>query len=579
MIRTFIIILAFTFTPAILFSQQSQQQVSNIGANSITIDGDASDEAWLSVVPVSIDLPYSNEQPTTNSATWKMLWSTNGIYIVVEVSDDVWMPSWVSGLNSWESDKIEVYIDMTDPQKDGGGASGGNGNYQVGPDFSQDQGVEISFDALGTVYASTFDGAGAYVMEYYVPFAAIPDNNGVVIDPTVTATIGFDVTVIDLDEVSAGRDRAVWANTGAIDESWNNMDDVGLLTFVNSSTDLIANFVASKTTTGPNKDIQFTDYSNGTPTEWLWDFGDGVSSTEQNPTHAYTNLGNYTVSLTVNDVDDSTSTQTKTDYISITSAALEPTAAFSASKVSAQTDERIDFTDESLYAPTSWLWYFGDGSISTEQSPSHHYTSPGTYTVILIASNANGSHTLRKSDYITVTQGLAPVADFSANTTSIKQNESVQFTDQSSNHATYWKWKFGDGTESFEQNPVHTYTRGGSYTVSLKVENSSGDQKITKIDFVQVESVEAPTNIEVSEQNIARAYPNPSTGVFNVDVSVFNGESVTVKVFNLIGKPVYSVETATHEPLQINISNHPVGVYYMQVQSGEQIQVQKLLVE
>lgn len=561
----------------LISAQQPTSLVPYLGTNTITIDGDASDPGWAAVATIDIDVPFQQEQPTLTSATWKVTWNNDGMYILVEVNDDVWMPSWVSGLADWESDKVEVYIDVTDPQKDGGGASGGNGNYQVGPNFTQNtQGTETDVDGLGTVYASTFDGAGKYIMEYYVPFTTIPDNNSNVIDPTVTTTIGFDVTVIDLDDTGVGRNRAVWANAGAIDESWNNTDDVGLITFVNMGTELIAFFSASKTTTGPGKDIQFTDYSNGTPTEWLWDFGDGSSSTEQNPVHSYSNLGDYTVSLTVSDADDSTSTAIKTNFISITDASLEPTAEFSANLTSVKTDQPVLFTDESLYTPTSWTWYFGDGTASTEENPTHAYSTIGNYSVTLVAANANGTHSTQKIDYISVIQGDAPEAGFTATKTTSIIYETIQFTDRSTNYPTSWWWDFGDGNTSDEQNPLHAYNIPGTYTVSLTATNSSGESTKMNTDYIVVA---AASSNKTNTLEKVRIHPNPSNGVFYLNTTAIFSDNLQIQVVDITGKVTMKSLIEAQESYKIDLSNYPKGMYFVQINTGTYLYTEKIIVE
>ena len=88
-----------------------------------------------------------------------------------------------------------------------------------------------------------------------------------------------------------------------------------------------------------------------------------------------------------------------------------PIADFSASTTNAIVNEEISFTDESAFTPTSWLWYFGDGTTSTEQNPTHSYSTIGTYTVQLTVENENGSDTEIKEDYITIEQGLVCLSD------------------------------------------------------------------------------------------------------------------------------------------------------------------------
>jgi PKD repeat protein len=96
-----------------------------------------------------------------------------------------------------------------------------------------------------------------------------------------------------------------------------------------------------------------------------------------------------------------------TDYISVT-LPTSPTADFSASPTTGSTPLAVSFTDSSSGNPTDWSWDFGDGTTSTAQNPNHTYTSPGTYTVSLTASNLAGSDTKTRVDYITVAQPPAP---------------------------------------------------------------------------------------------------------------------------------------------------------------------------
>ncbi|MGC9355218.1 MAG: PKD domain-containing protein, partial [Mariniphaga sp.] len=157
-----------------------------------------------------------------------------------------------------------------------------------------------------------------------------------------------------------------------------------------------ARFTASKTEVLVNESIQFTDQSTNNPTSWLWNFGDENTSTEQNPSHSYSNPGTYSVSLkaTNNWGDD---TEIKTDYITVCS---PPAANFSGTPRNVPAGSSVQFTDMSTNNPSSWSWNFGDGGISTQQNPSHIYNATGTYTVTLTAANSCGSDTEGKTAYI-----------------------------------------------------------------------------------------------------------------------------------------------------------------------------------
>jgi PKD repeat protein len=106
-----------------------------------------------------------------------------------------------------------------------------------------------------------------------------------------------------------------------------------------------------------------------------------------------------------------------------------PIASFTGSPLAGESPLDVQFTDTSTGSPTSWSWSFGDGATSTERNPIHLYASAGSYSVTLAVSNASGSNTATKTDYITVTD---PAAAFvlSATPTSmtIARGESAKYT-------------------------------------------------------------------------------------------------------------------------------------------------------
>jgi len=155
-----------------------------------------------------------------------------------------------------------------------------------------------------------------------------------------------------------------------------------------------------------------------------------------------------------------------------------PVANFSATPMSGNTPLTVQFTDLSSGNTTSWLWNFGDGGTSTNQNPNHTYTTPGSYTVSLTATNSGGSDTVVGGSPIVVNNVAAPVANFSATPMSGYAPLTVQFTDLSSGGATSWLWDFGDGSTSTSQNPSHTYNIVGSYTVSLTASNNGGSDTV-----------------------------------------------------------------------------------------------------
>nr|WP_269851946.1 PKD domain-containing protein [Methanosarcina horonobensis] len=186
----------------------------------------------------------------------------------------------------------------------------------------------------------------------------------------------------------------------------------------------------------------------------------------------------------------------------------------------------VQFTDESSgEGITAWAWDFdNDDSIdSTEQNPSHTYASPGTYTVNLtVTTSAGGSNTEVKTDYITVSESSTPtesepVAAFTADVTSGTVPLTVNFTDQSTGSPISWLWDFGDGTNATDQNPLHTYTSAGNYTVSLTVTNASGSDSEVKVGYIVVSEL-------VPEAPVAAFTAIPTSGTAPLTVN-FTDES------------------------------------------------------
>jgi PKD repeat protein len=137
----------------------------------------------------------------------------------------------------------------------------------------------------------------------------------------------------------------------------------------------------------------FTDQSSGNPTSWYWQFGDGTSSTLQNPSHQYASSGTYIVTLSISSPTCNDST---TSTITISGGGSGCQAAFT-SQSNPSNSLSIQFTDQSSGNPTSWSWNFGDGSTSSVQNPQHIYATSGTYSVTLTISNANCQNSITQN--------------------------------------------------------------------------------------------------------------------------------------------------------------------------------------
>ncbi|RZK89198.1 MAG: PKD domain-containing protein, partial [Pedobacter sp.] len=192
---------------------------------------------------------------------------------------------------------------------------------------------------------------------------------------------------------------------------------------------------------------------------YKWNFGDGDSSNLENPTHIYGSIGQYKVILKVTSSFGCSDTFSQTITIF-----PKPTAKFATQDICLS--EVANFIDSSSGA-ADYSWSFGDGSIRHLQNPIHKYSTAGTYMVKLVVKNTLGcTDTFTKE--IIVSE--MPKAIFSVH--NICFTENVELADSSSG-ATERFWKFGDDSNTDEQNPTHYYGAAGSYNIWLIVNNKA----------------------------------------------------------------------------------------------------------
>jgi PKD repeat protein len=389
------------------------------------------------------------------------------------------------------------------------------------------------------------------------------------------------------------------------------------LTIVNvalEAGDLIPDFSANMTTIPIGTGINFTDASFGGIISWEWTFEGGTpsSSTLENPTNIiYNSVGNYNVSLTISDGTNS-QTITKEDYITVnveytmqstTVTTCEGIFYDSGGAVGNYGDDQdftmtflpsnagnkleAEFTSFNVEYESScnydWLKIYDGPTTSSSLIGEYCGTSnPGTIT----ATNGEGALTFQFHSDGSVTEsgwianisctgsGLAPVADFSANTLSIIEGESIVFTDESENDPTSWEWTFEGGTpaSSTEQNPEVTYMLEGTYDVSLTVTNAYGYDTYSMNDYITV----APfiSGIDNVDLNEFRVYPNPAKDQLFLKS---DNQIESVAIITLLGETVkYSEVGATFTSL--SVSDLQEGIYFLSVNTSKGLLNRKLQV-
>jgi PKD repeat protein len=235
---------------------------------------------------------------------------------------------------------------------------------------------------------------------------------------------------------------------------------------------LYVGFVGQAAGCGPLS-VSFSNTSANSE-RYVWEFGDGATSTERNPTHIYTKSGDFTVKL-------HGFGKNGCEKLSIIENAVvvfaKPAADFSVSDTNSCPPFKLRFRNTTKYGVT-YHWDFGDGTTSTDSSPVHTYTAEGIYSITLVAANAGGcGDSFTRKDYIVV---KAPDMKYSGS----KEIKSctpytARLSDATPGNVA-WNWDFGDGTTSTLQNPEHTWKDAGKYSVTLTTITESGCQVVIK---------------------------------------------------------------------------------------------------
>ncbi len=229
--------------------------------------------------------------------------------------------------------------------------------------------------------------------------------------------------------------------------------------------------------------VAFMDKSFGNIKEWHWDFGDGQTSGEQNPVHQYENGGLYNVCLTIKTYDGCTDTYCDSIFIYTPWCKADFTWSMLLCNYDFAPCERTyQFIDKSFGNVRQWHWDFGDGQTSEEQDPIHRYESDGKYEVRLTIITWSMCFDT-KIDTIVIGDTVYPdcKSDFRweefypmwdcgfKSTDCITPYYYIHFMDKSDGEITHWRWDFGDGSVSHEQNPIHEYQFSGLYEVCLYI--------------------------------------------------------------------------------------------------------------
>lgn len=352
--------------------------------------------------------------------------------------------------------------------------------------------------------------------------------------------------------------------------------------------------------------VRFFDLSTGEPDTWVWDFGDGSSSTDANPQHTYDTLGQYAVSLIVSNSFGSDTIESTIDFPEdlIVANFSAGTTGFCSEPAT------INFTNNSQYA-SDYQWDFGDGTTSTEAEPSHTYIASGFYAVSLIASaDLCPADTLTMVDFVSIDPMVSTTAQLpvfstaptvlccsgnlydNGGTGNYKNNSTGKITIMPSTGSqmriTFSEFDIEAGdTDACENDylliydgssssspligkycnsnlpPAEIYTSGSAFTVR-QVSNSSvsGSGFILAWDCI--------TGVDPSEKSLIPpvVYPNPSGAIVTIDLSEPKPDAF-VEIIDIQGNLIAKSEFQKGRgEMQIDFSSHGNGIYLIRVWDG-----------
>jgi PKD repeat protein len=196
---------------------------------------------------------------------------------------------------------------------------------------------------------------------------------------------------------------------------------------------------------------------------YSWVFGDGGTSAEATPTHTYTRIGRYDITVTIKTVSGCTTTFTDSNAVVV---GKESVPTFTADKTEVCGNEPVQFNGSAVGTVTSWQWSLVD-TITKEEDPVIRFKNPG-YKTITLSARYNGCVTkITKENFILV----KPPFSRKDIIYDCENQLNVTFKDNSEQPLT-WLWNFGDGTTSnLKAPPVHSYAAPGSYLVTLTTTN------------------------------------------------------------------------------------------------------------
>ncbi len=330
------------------------------------------------------------------------------------------------------------------------------------------------------------------------------------------------------------------------------------------------------------KTVNFTDKSKGTGLSYKWNFGDSTFSTSANPVKTYVDGGIYNVCLMLTNGNSIDNISCKT--IRVDPAPVDNCIAKFDFTVDTAT-RKVAFTDKSQGGINDWYWEFGDAGSSTQNTPEHTYSAYGLYVVHLKAQNTLTNCVSNDVAYVNVgaPSGLAGAFWYQKLPKQKASGYPVDFVGIAHGDAAKLKWTFGDGTEeTTTTSPKHIYADTGTYNVCISVYDQITGEGDTTCQLIRVGSSTDVPELEITDEVLFNAYPNPFSSVITIRYEVLDN-AVELGIYDINGKLIERIiNTQKHVgryALPWDGSALINGTYWIKLTTGGQIFTTKIIKE
>ncbi len=323
--------------------------------------------------------------------------------------------------------------------------------------------------------------------------------------------------------------------------------------------------------------MQFFDLSQGNPNNWVWDFGDGTISNNQNPIHKYDEEGEYMVTLSIETDSCESSIEMSVivgEYVYPEDSIWQPENCMAMFYSEYTSEEEVAFFNHSYGEVVSFEWNFGDGMQSEEENPIHKYDATGEYLVSLFIETVDSCTSYfetilyigNNDDSTSLRAFFVPELD----------ELDVTFHNKSDGEIWNYYWDFGDGTSSVSESPKHIYEQEGIYLVTLGISNANEvktytiemDLELGTFKGIVGNGTTGTNDNDLFDPNLI-VYPVPVTSLANVGFkSIIEGQGI-VKIISISGSVLSEEYIQIHEgdnKVKILTDYLGGGIYLLQLQ-------------